>query len=156
LLTNDGYAIGPNCTPFSSQSLAGCHVLVIVCAKGANDANDAPAFNEDETTAVEQWVRNGGALLLITDHFPFASAAQNLAQRFGVHMSKGVVEDPEHYEPSLEPTHLVFASETGLLRDHSITRGRNAGELIRRVLTFTGQSLHGPPGSTPLLALADT
>jgi hypothetical protein len=40
--------------------------------------------------------------------------------------------------------------------DHPITRGRNDSERISRVQTFTGQSLKGPPGSLPIMKLADT
>lgn len=41
------------------------------------------------------------------------------------------------------------------LGDHPITRGRNASERINRVLSFTGQSLKGPKGSTALLRLSN-
>ncbi|HEX5445382.1 MAG TPA: hypothetical protein VFW87_16270 [Pirellulales bacterium] len=40
--------------------------------------------------------------------------------------------------------------------DHAITRGRGESERVNRVLTFTGQSLLGPPGSVALLRFADT
>ena len=39
--------------------------------------------------AIRDWVRAGGALLLIADHAPFGSAAASLASRFGVSMGKG-------------------------------------------------------------------
>jgi hypothetical protein len=37
-----------------------------------------------ECNAVEQWVRSGGSLLLITDHHPWSAANERLAQRLGV------------------------------------------------------------------------
>jgi hypothetical protein len=49
----------------------------------------------------------------------------------------------------------VFSEDNGLLRDHPIVRGRNPAERIRKVLTFTGQSLLGPPSAVPFLALSD-
>src|SRR5690606_12273551 len=42
-----------------------------------------------------------------------------------------------------------------VLRDHPIIRGRSPSEQVQRVLTFTGQSLHGPSVATHFLALSD-
>jgi hypothetical protein len=42
-----------------------------------------------------------------------------------------------------------------LLLDHPITVGRSPSERLNRIVTFTGQSLTGPPGSVPFLKLAD-
>jgi hypothetical protein len=41
------------------------------------------------------------------------------------------------------------------LGDHPILRDQNESERVDRVLTFTGQSLEGPPGSVQLLKFAD-
>jgi hypothetical protein len=41
-------------------------------------------------SALRDWVRGGGALLLIADHAPFGAAAQNLARGFGVEMGKSL------------------------------------------------------------------
>ena len=100
----------------------------------------------------EQWVRHGGSLLLITDHPPFGTAAVLLAGQFGVGMSQGVAFDAAHETAG----GLLFARDAGQLGDHPILTGRDGSERIDRVLTFTGQSLLGPPGSTPLLKLADS
>jgi hypothetical protein len=37
-------------------------------------------------------------LRLVTDHWPYGSAAAALAQRFDVQMAKGLVEDPLHHD----------------------------------------------------------
>jgi hypothetical protein len=155
MLRHDGYDVRVTKEPFSSRTLSGAAVLAVVCARGANDANDAPAFPEDETAAVEQWVRAGGALLLVSDHWPFGSAAAELARRFGVTMGQGLVEDPKHHDPQRGASHLIFSAGNGLLRDHPIVRGTTPAERIERVLTFTGQSLAGPPGAIAFLALSD-
>jgi hypothetical protein len=155
LVRHDGYELRVTREPVTARSLAGAAVLVAVCPRGANDANDAPAFSGAETTALAQWVRRGGSLLLVTDHWPYGAAAEPLARAFGVQMGKGMVEDSAHCDPERGDSHLVFSSENGLLRDHPIVRGRNAGERIRRVLTFTGQSVQGPPGAVAFLALSD-
>ena len=103
------------------------------------------AFTDAECDAVRDWVGAGGSLLLITDHAPFGSAAECLAKRFGVDMSKGVTSDPANSEGG--ETSLVFSRKNHLLGDHPITRGRDDSERVNRVQTFTGQSLKGPDGS---------
>jgi hypothetical protein len=69
-------------------------------------------------------------------------------------MGGGLVEDPEHCEPSRGESHLAFSAENGLLGDHPIIRGRNPAERVRRVLTFTGQSVAGPASAVQILALS--
>jgi hypothetical protein len=103
---------------------------------------------------VRDWVKEGGALLLITDHEPYGSASEALARRFGVQMSEAVVSDPSHSEG--EGSQLVFSRANKLLGDHPITRGRDNSEQVNRVQTFTGQSLKGPDGSAAFLKLAET
>ena len=156
LARSDGYELRVSSQTFSAQTLEGASVLAIVLPRGANDANDDSAFAESEIAAIDQWVRNGGSLLLVTDHWPYGPAAASLGQRFGIQMGKGMVEDPEHHDQNRGESHLVFSAENGLLRDHPILRGRNSAEHIQRILTFTGQSLLGPPDATPFLALSNT
>ena len=155
LMRNDGYEVRRARGPFSAEVLAAARVLVVVTARGANDANDEPAFAEAEIAAIDRWVRGGGSLLLVTDHFPYGAAAESLGRPFGIAMGKGLVEDAAHSDPQRGASHLVFERRTGLLRDHPIVRGRSASEEVRRILTFTGQSLLGPPRSVPFLALSE-
>lgn len=145
-------------------------VLVIVSALSAQ-ANTAeretlpwrwtpeaamPAFTSDECDAVEHWVRNGGGLLLIVDHPPYPAAARNLAQRFGVDLMNASTLDSTPGNHAQTPSTLVFTQANGLLGDHAITRGSNRFKRIDAITTFTGSSLAGPPGSTPLLKLSET
>lgn len=156
LLSSDGYELVPNTTVFSSSSLSGVRVLVIANARGAETPNEAgnPAFLPSECDAVENWVREGGALLLIADHTPFGSAAHDLAIRFGVDMGRGYVFDPAQSDGN--PTFLVFSADNGLLGDHSVIQGRSPAERVHRIVAFTGQSLSVPPGATALMKLAAT
>lgn len=64
-------------------------ILVIVNA----GASPSPAFTDAECDAVRDWVKAGGALLLIADHAPFGERAEILARRFGVDMGKGYAFD---------------------------------------------------------------
>jgi hypothetical protein len=159
LIFSDGYHVAVNRKLFTKDWLETYKILVIANALGAEEIDDEgadrPAFTEEECDAVRDWVNSGGALLLIADHAPFGAAAQILAKRFDVEMSKGFVFDVNHSVPD-NPSLLIFSRENKLLLDHPITEGRNAGERINRVQTFTGQALKGPQGATQILLLAAT
>ena len=156
LIFSDGYQINVNRKPFTKESLKTHKVLVIANALGAEDLDEEgaerPAFTEAEVKAVHDWVRGGGALLLIADHAPFGGAAETLAKQFGVSMSKGFVRDPEHSDRDA-PGRLIFSRENKLLLDHPITNGRTDAERVNRVLTFTGQALKGPQSSFEFMKL---
>ena len=157
LVTNDGYEVLPNTKPFDAASLAGAGVLVIASARGAARPSELPAFTEAECDAVRDWVRAGGNLLLITDHYPIGHGSENLSRRFDVSMSKGTTSDSAHAAPGAGgPSALLFSRENNLMAGHPITDGRNAAERINKVILFTGQSLKGPEGSVAFLKLADT
>jgi S1-C subfamily serine protease len=157
LLTSDGYKVAPGANPFTRDVLAGCDVLVVANAMGGAAQADAgkPAFTRDECAAVGQWVKEGGALLLISDQPPWGAASAELAASLGVATSQGVTFDPANRVDS-GPGRLLFSRENKLLGDHPILEGRDGSERINRVMTFIGQSLKGPAGSTSLLQLADT
>ncbi|HEY0004216.1 MAG TPA: hypothetical protein VGB17_05350 [Pyrinomonadaceae bacterium] len=161
LVTNDGYRITPNKQKFSRESLKGYAMLVISNAIGAAQMNalgaSNAAFTDEECDAVREWVRAGGSLLLIADHSPMGAANQSLAQRFGVEMSKACTIDRSNYDKESEnPGFIVYTRESGRLLDHALTRGRNGGERVNRIITFTGQSLKGPAESVAFLKLAET
>ena len=160
LITNDGYQVVPNSKKFEKQTLEGYDVLVIANAIGAADLDSAEAsnsaFSEQECDAVRDWVRQGGALLLIADHAPAGGAAATLASRFGVDMSKAYTGDPVNFERVvMDVSWILFSRANKALGDHPITRGRDATERINRVMSFTGQSLKGPKESVELLKLSN-
>jgi hypothetical protein len=90
LLRSDGYTIQASTRKFEKGAFTGIDVLVIANARGGDPSTPLlPAFTEQECDIVRDWVRKGGSLLLIADHAPFGSAAENLGKRFGVTMGKG-------------------------------------------------------------------
>ena len=165
LLRADGYAVAENRKPFTLENLAGARVLVIANASGApkpqilgfnlpvktDKKRSDPAFTPAEILAVRTWVEGGGSLLLIADHAPFGESAAALGMAFGVTMHRGFTEVPNE---SSDP--LLFSRENGRLPEHPIVNGTRREEIVRRVMTFTGQSLDGPPGATTLLRLPET
>lgn len=160
LISNDGYHIVRNRKPFTKGGLDTFKVLVIANALGAEEMDDEgadqPAFTDEECDAIRDWVKGGGALLLIADHAPFGGAAENLGKRFQVEMSKGYTLDPANSFMPNAPSQLLFSRENKLLQEHPITHGRNDSEIIKKVFTFTGQSLKGPKDSFAFMALSDT
>jgi hypothetical protein len=159
LLTNDGYQVIRNRKPFTKQSLDSFKVLVIANALGAEEMDDEgadqSAFTETEILAVYDWLKGGGALLLIADHAPFGGAAAALGTKLGVDMSKGYTFDAANALQGIG-TFLVFSRENKLLGPHPIVEGRNEKERVNKVLSFTGQSLKGSDESLSILKLAET
>ncbi len=152
LLKNDGYDIDSIDNLITEKRLASYRVLVIACAQGDSEMNDAPAFTPAECAAVEHWVGAGGGLLLVTDTFPFGSAAESLGKAFAIEMSLGQTADAIQFDrEGKDDTELDFDRQNHLLTVHPITEGRSPEERVERVLTFTGQSVRGPRGSVPFL-----
>ena len=160
LIANDGYQVTPNKDLLTDERLAGQDVLIIANASvgragrpGSDDSEaTASAFSEAECESVRKWVEAGGALLLITDHEPYGSASADLGKQFGVEMSLRVTSDPANESRD----GLLFARDKDQLGDHPILQGRDQSERVNRVLTFTGQSLKGPPESVALLKFSET
>jgi hypothetical protein len=154
---SDGYRVEANSSPFSKETLNGVAILVISNAGMEGDASwslpTKTAFSTVEIDAVETWVRAGGSLLLIADHMPAAGAAAALAQRFGVMFTNGYTSQPR---PDGYPGDL-FTRGSGTLLDHPISRGRETGERIDSVVTFTGQGFQViRPGIATLLQFGDS
>ena len=165
LVTEEGFAVTTNRLPFSSARLASTDILLIANPHGA-DAEAAveqrarAAFTEAEADAILEWVEGGGALLLVTDHYPTGAAAGALARRFGVGLSGGWTDDPEHRRtmPGYGAVfgYLLFSRTNGLIGAHPITDGRDPSERVRAVATTTGESIEGPTASSVLLRLSAT
>ncbi len=168
LMRNDGYDVRVNDGVFTGVALKDATVLVIVNASGGTNPQlfgfnlpflrkgerDAPAFTPAEVQVVADWVRDGGSLLLIADHYPFGTAAASLAAAFGVTMHGGYVEIANQYKEQPEPGTIEFMRSNGLIfANNVIMDGRSLPELVNRVVVFTGQSLDGPPDAIPLLTL---
>jgi hypothetical protein len=154
LWLHDGCTISSAHKAFTSANLKNCNLLVIADALGSN-ADDStaalPAFGKQERAALHDWVRAGGALLLISDQAPIATSMASLATEFGVTLAKGLAIDPAHGDPETgNPGAVLFTRANGMLADHAITRGRDSTERVNRIMTWTGQSLFGPHGSVPL------
>jgi hypothetical protein len=148
LLRADGYAVSANRSSFTQPPDA--EVLVIANALGPGAHETQPAFTVPEEDALVEWVRGGGALFLVADHSPFGSAAERLAQRFGVTMHLRYARHDQFHD-GWDNERLDFSRANGLLVESSITNGRSPAERVNRVVTFTGQSLSGPADAIHIL-----
>jgi hypothetical protein len=146
----DGYRIRAGEQALDTPgALDGVDVLVISNAVRPEDGSRPDAFTAAEIAALDAWVRAGGSLLLAADHAPYGSANATLGRALGVEMGKGYAFV---VTPGGALTNLDYPAEA--LGAHPIIAGRNEDERVRRVRTFTGQSLRGPEGATVLLAMS--
>lgn len=157
LLRRDGYRVGSSTEPFSAGILDRADVLVIVNAvhedskQGFAPLPSRSAFAPAEIAALEQWVRAGGALLLIADHMPIAGHTQALAAAFGVRFHNGFAFDTRGNG------NITFHRSDASLVAGPVADGRDAGERVERVTTFTGQAFRLDPklDADPLLVVPD-
>lgn len=151
VLRNDGYRVADHRAAFSAESLGRIRVLIVSNALDVSNVDKwdppfPPAFTAPEIAAVKRWLEQGGSLLLIADHRPFADAAATLAQAFGFHFFSGVVsKDP--------PDDDIFTIRDGTLGNDAITRGRSEREKVTSVETFTGSAFTAPPGARAIITL---
>lgn len=157
LLRRDGYAVRAWQAPFARAALDSVGILVVVNAQPEPDADARrplplpSAFTSDEIDAVRSWVSDGGSLLLVADHEPFAGAAAQLAAIFGAEFHDGAAVDTTRRGGGGD----VFRREDGTLRPHPVTDGRSAAERVNSVATFRGQAFRGSEALVPILVLPD-
>jgi hypothetical protein len=152
LLTGDGYrvqSLDHKLNETDSQPL--CHILVIANALDAFDTSEwilpnPSAFNGLEISNIKQWVKDGGRLLLIADHMPFAGAADELAKAFGFHYLNGFAFTGERSWPP-----SIFDRTHGTLLLSPVSDSREARFSVNTVSTFTGSAFTIPDQAIPVL-----
>ena len=119
LLRNDGFRVVDSRMTFTRNNLATAKVLVIANAFPVDDGVPPPvptpaAFSPSEVSAAKAFVENGGSLLLITDHMPYAGAISDLALAFGFRLKDGAVQQlqPVGPPPTRKPDIFRIADRT--------------------------------------------
>lgn len=173
LLRDDGYRVRSSEGPFTGGTLSGCDVMVSANPLAEVDVHregEYPhdsAFTESELDALLAWVRDGGALLLVVDHTPWAGAAADLAALLGIQIFDGQVQETAVFgsldEEALRRTAEDAGVTPGFLRQrigepgelgaHAILEGRHEAERVTSVWTFNGSALYPSRDVEPLLTL---
>ncbi|MDX1910836.1 MAG: DUF4350 domain-containing protein [Saprospiraceae bacterium] len=146
VLHADGYQLHSNTQKITPEGLKNTRVYVISNPLDSSNIGNwtlptPSAFSAKEISALHDWVQNGGRLLLIADHMPFAGAAQELAQAFGFEYLNCFAFDNRQRN-----TERFYRGNQSLL-EHDITKG------VDTVVTFTGSAFRIPPGAQPLISL---
>jgi hypothetical protein len=152
LLTHDGYVVRDFDTPISVANLVGAGVLVIVDPVNSKDPPDRPkyqstsAFTPREIATITDWVKNGGALLMIADHPPYAGGLRALASSFGFDIEMYAAQKVAQKDADAE----FFSFANGGLVDGPLTHG------LPQIQTFYGTAFTAPAAATPLLRFDST
>lgn len=195
MLRGDGYRVTRFGSPFSRQVLADCDILVIANPQAESNmfGPGAPASNwayphtsamtSEEVSEVVQWIRDDGAMFLISDHAPLAASVADLGLLLGVHMLDGyafaslremnegrvgeivfgVVREDEWRDANRDLRELVdldfearyelVRAAPGTLATHAVVEGPTAEEGVDWVLTYTGQAFLTTDDWSPLMVL---
>ena len=150
LLWRDGYVVRASKKKFGKESLKAGEILVVANALSKRNAHNwnppfDPSFTDEEVAAVREWVSQGGALMMMVDHFPMPATAGKLAEAFGVRFHNSYAVDPQ-----APPRPLLYTRADKSLADHPITRGRSEKERVDSVATFTGSAFQ-IDGGDPVL-----
>jgi hypothetical protein len=146
ILEHDGYIIRSTEARLTREILDRCDIFVISVPTSEDNKS---AYTDGEIQAVNGWVKDGGSLLLITDHMPDPPAIAALAESFGITVYNGYVlnEDPDESVGS-----IVFRRDEGTLADHPIVNGRpGLKEEIDSVTSFTGCAFEADSNFMPLM-----
>jgi len=150
LLQKDGFQVFAHEGEFTSLSLESVDILVIVNPIHRSNIESwmlptPSAFTLIEILTLNEWVKAGGALWLISDHMPIPGAAEKLASSFGFNFMNGFAHNAS------KKRHIRFSRENNTLNDHVITNGNNSEEKINAVYTYTGHAFQIPAQATSLL-----
>jgi hypothetical protein len=152
LLRQDGYVVRRAKDKISTELLKSGSIYVIADAQPPFKVGDPPTFVEEEILELNEWVKKGGALFVITDHMPDPGAIRDLAFSFGIEVSNGyVMQGP----PPGRPGPTLFQQKDGSLADHPLIKGQCPDEQVYRVATFAGSAFRCEEGFQPLLILGD-
>lgn len=145
LISNDGCVVSSTDKPIDNTLLSETNIFIIATAMGKEDPGDKSPFSQNEVEQLEQWVINGGSLLLITEHFPFGLAMKPILDKFGVEVHNGYTEDTLLNNKEVRDALLFTKINGSLNQTHPIL------DKVERLNTFTGSSVKGDSTWTPLL-----
>lgn len=152
LLNSDGYRIDFSGDKVDLATLDRADIFLVITPMSSpyndfkNDFTDA--YSRKELRVLESWVREGGSLIVFSEHFPFDIAVSGLLETFGISTSIGVTIDHDFSNESAGE--IVFEGER-LANSHPIVAGKRS---VRKVASYGGSALRGD-GYTNILKLSD-
>lgn len=166
-LAEDGFTVEYSRGSLTSDLLNRGKILVLRVPLGTEQAENwqrssrptSSALTSAEVAAVEQWVRDGGGLLLVADHMPMAGAVRSLAAAFNVEIVDGFVLPEDRLNPlgTLDDFDsggwMTYSRSVGNLAGHPITDGRSPEERIEYLTTDVGSALNLPSDFVSLVSL---
>ena len=156
LVREDGFQTNSLDTKITANSLADTQILVVVNAYKKTYSQfpimQPPAAHDaDEIEIISEWVSNGGRLLIISDHAPFAGGTSALAEKFGFTFFNGYALR----KSSLPFNHgsINYQINDGLNHEHPIIKGGFGKAKITQFFTFNGTAFIAPAGAQSLLTI---
>ncbi len=146
LLKADGYKTKPLHLKFKKGTLNRDDILIIADPLNPINVNrwiipNPSAYSKNEINYLNKWVKDGGSLLLIAGHMPFAGASSDLAASFGFKFYNGYAKDTTGKFPSM------FYKFNSTLASNSLTKN------IDSIETFLGQGFDIPPNAISIIRL---
>lgn len=143
LMRADGYQLTA-IDSITADNLKPLNTMVIVNAIHKSNVGNwrrpiANAFTEKDINILEEWVKNGGSLLVIADHMPCAGATSELALAFGFEYKDGFVMGKKQKWPP-----ETYSKAKGNLFETEITKD------IDELAGFTGSGLLVPTDAIPI------
>lgn len=116
---------------------------------------EAPSvYTAEEISMIKNWVEEGGSLLVLADHSPFAGGTIKLSSAFGVSYMTGHTLNKASISSRIN-VNIDFSRDNGLLADHPITNGATGRKKISHYYAFGGQAIIAPKGAISILTTPD-
>ncbi|MXV51936.1 hypothetical protein GS399_13215 [Pedobacter sp. HMF7647] len=147
LLSDDGYLLTSAKTAVSKNMLSDAKIYVSVNALSNPAIWSLPtssAYTSDEIKTLNEWVKNGGSLFLVTDHFPCGGSVNLLAQTFGFNIINGYAKRDDRKTE-------IFSLKTGNLLKSVITQ--TPGKVIDSIRIWGGTAFVPPQPAQILTTL---
>lgn len=145
LISNDGCVVSSTIKKIDNSVLSRSDIFIIATPMGKDDPGDKSPFSQNEVDQLEQWVQEGGSVLLITEHFPFGLSMKPIFDKFGVQVHNGYTEDTLLNNKDVRDALLFTKANGSLNQTHPIL------DKVKRLNTFTGSAVKGDSTWTPLL-----
>lgn len=164
-LEAQGYAVRLSDGSFTPAALDGVDILAL--DNPLADVNidhwglpTPSAYSDEEVSAIVDWVRSGGSLLMVVEHMPFTGAFGKLLRAFGIEASNGfAIRSTGLSLLGTDEQELigmfVYKRTEGELPDHPVLTGSTAKERIDTLAADWGSAFRMPEGASILLRLPD-